>query len=242
MALNSGFPGGILTAPILERLVEVLLVEAPLSLRIRGPRGAGVARGSLGSRAGPHTAGDPCRRRAFAERFARKGGMPPMHYLLEWRVALAKEILRSERPSLDEVAERVGYQSASAFSTAFTRVTGSSPRKFTRLGAAPDRDRATRQRSASWRSQRCSRGCSLAQRADERVRVHEVSRPEPLGEPAHHGRQGLPGPDGLILPMVQAGPGSWPPAAPRTERPGVAPPPRPAGSTSPHRHSPTMHR
>ena len=54
-----------------------------------------------------------------------------MHYLLEWRVAL-KEILRSERPSLDEVAERVGYQSASAFSTAFTRVTGRSPRKFAR--------------------------------------------------------------------------------------------------------------
>jgi AraC-like DNA-binding protein len=85
-----------------------------------------VAGQSTSSRAGGMS------RAVFAERFARKVGMPPMHYLLEWRVALAKEILRSERPSLDEVAERVGYQSASAFSTAFTRVTGRSPRKFAR--------------------------------------------------------------------------------------------------------------
>jgi AraC-like DNA-binding protein len=56
-----------------------------------------------------------------------------MHYLLEWGVALAKEILRSERPSLAEVAERVGYQSASAFSTACTRATGRLPREFARL-------------------------------------------------------------------------------------------------------------
>jgi AraC-like DNA-binding protein len=47
-------------------------------------------------------------------------------------VALAKEILRSERPLRAEVAERVGYRSASAFSTAFTRVTGRSPREFAR--------------------------------------------------------------------------------------------------------------
>lgn len=33
-------------------------------------------------------------RAAFAERFARKVGMPPMQYLLEWRVALAKDMLR----------------------------------------------------------------------------------------------------------------------------------------------------
>jgi AraC-like DNA-binding protein len=71
-------------------------------------------------------------RAVFAERFARKVGMPPMQYLLEWRMALAKDLLRGERPALTEVAEKTGYQSASAFSTAFTRLTGRSPSEFAR--------------------------------------------------------------------------------------------------------------
>ena len=51
------------------------------------------------------------------------------------RVAVAKDMLRGERPLLAEVAERVGYQSASAFSTAFTRLTGHSPAEFARYRA-----------------------------------------------------------------------------------------------------------
>ena len=139
-------------ALILERLVEVLLVEA---LRFRS---ASAAREEQGLLAGLSDTGlaralreihvDVARRwtveqlartagmsrAAFAERFMRKVGMPPMQYLylLEWRVALAKDILRGERPSLAEVAERVGYQSASAFSTAFTRLTGRAPSEFAR--------------------------------------------------------------------------------------------------------------
>lgn len=135
---------------ILERLVEVLLVE---SLRFRS---AFAARGEQGLLAGlsdpalaqtlreihldvarhwtvrelARTAG--MSRAVFAERFSRKIGIPPMQYLLEWRVAQAKDMLRRERPSLAEVAERVGYQSASAFSTAFTRLTGRSPSEFAR--------------------------------------------------------------------------------------------------------------
>jgi AraC-like DNA-binding protein len=71
-------------------------------------------------------------RAVFAERFARTVGMPPMQYLLEWRMAIAKDLLRHERPPLGEVAERVGYRSASAFSTAFTRLTGCPPGEFAR--------------------------------------------------------------------------------------------------------------
>lgn len=67
-------------------------------------------------------------RAAFAERFARRLGMPPMHYVLEWRMAIAKDMLRRERHKLAEVAERIGYQSASALSTAFTRLAGCSLR------------------------------------------------------------------------------------------------------------------
>ena len=55
-----------------------------------------------------------------------------MQYLLEWRVALAKDVLRGERLSIAQVAQRVGYQSANAFTTAFTRVAGCSPTEFAR--------------------------------------------------------------------------------------------------------------
>jgi transcriptional regulator GlxA family with amidase domain len=135
---------------ILESLVEVLLVEA---IRFRSASAAREERGLLAGLSDPalartlreihvgvarrwtveqlaHTAG--MSRAVFAERFARKVGMPPMQYLLEWRMALAKDMLRGERPSLAEVAERVGYQSASAFSTAFARLTGRSPSEFAR--------------------------------------------------------------------------------------------------------------
>ena len=140
-------PGQVL---ILERLVEVLLVEA---LRFRSASAAREEQGLLAGLSDPALAQtlreihvDVARRwtveqlariagisrAVFAERFARKIGMPPIQYLLEWRVALAKDMLRGERSSLAEVAEKVRYQSASAFSTAFTRLTGRSPREFAR--------------------------------------------------------------------------------------------------------------
>src|SRR5262245_55646566 len=135
---------------ILERLVEVLLVEA---LRFRSASAAREEQGLLAGLSDPalartlreihvdvarrwtverlaRTAG--MSRAVFAERFARKIGMPPMQYLLEWRVALAKYLLRSERPPLAEVAERGGYQSASAFSPAFAGLTVPSPSEFAR--------------------------------------------------------------------------------------------------------------
>jgi AraC-like DNA-binding protein len=135
---------------VLERLVEVLLVEA---LRFRPAAAAEQEQGLLAGLADPALAralrrvhDDVARRwtvaalartagmsrAVFAERFTRKVGMPPMQFVLEWRIALAKDILRREHAVLAEVARRVGYQSASAFSTAFTRHTGSSPSGFAR--------------------------------------------------------------------------------------------------------------
>jgi AraC-like DNA-binding protein len=138
---------------ILERLVEILLVEALRAL----PASAGSEKhGLLAGLADPALAAplrrihlDVARRwtvaelareagmsrAVFAERFTRRVGLPPMQYLLEWRMAIARDLLRRERPPLAEVAERVGYQSASAFSTAFTRVTGRSPSDFGRAPA-----------------------------------------------------------------------------------------------------------
>lgn len=56
--------------------------------------------------------------------------MAPMEYLLASRVALAKKMLLRNEGNVAEVAERVGYGSASAFSTAFTRFVGSPPSRF----------------------------------------------------------------------------------------------------------------
>ena len=56
-----------------------------------------------------------------------------MEYLLAWRMALAKDLLRrADGIGLAEVAERVGYGSASTFSTAFSRYVGQSPSRYTR--------------------------------------------------------------------------------------------------------------
>ena len=42
-------------------------------------------------------------------------------------MALAKDALRRDRTSLEQIAETVGYRSASAFSTAFSQRVGCPP-------------------------------------------------------------------------------------------------------------------
>jgi transcriptional regulator GlxA family with amidase domain len=71
-------------------------------------------------------------RSAFFERFTRTVGLPPMEYLLAWRMAVAKDLLRRHDFGLAEVAERVGYGSASTFSTAFSRHVGQPPSRYAR--------------------------------------------------------------------------------------------------------------
>lgn len=69
-------------------------------------------------------------RSAFFERFRRAVGVAPMEYLLAWRMALAKNLLRRKQGGIAEVAERVGYSSASTFSVAFTRHVGVPPTRY----------------------------------------------------------------------------------------------------------------
>lgn len=51
-------------------------------------------------------------RSAFFERFSREVGVTPMEYSLNWRMALAKDLLRRNGLGVAEVAEQVGYRSA----------------------------------------------------------------------------------------------------------------------------------
>lgn len=138
--------------PILERLVEILLLEA---CRFRTERPTIGERGLIAGLSDPQLAkalrevhadiaahwtverlarSANMSRAVFAEHFANTIGMPPMQYVLEWRMAVAKDMLRLDQLSVSEIALRIGYQSASAFTTAFTRTTGGSPRAYARTG------------------------------------------------------------------------------------------------------------
>lgn len=69
-------------------------------------------------------------RSAFAASFKSQVGSAPLDYLIQWRMAVARDALRREGRSISEVAFAAGYESESAFSTAFRRVVGASPKQF----------------------------------------------------------------------------------------------------------------
>jgi AraC-like DNA-binding protein len=72
-------------------------------------------------------------RSALADRFIRLIGMPPMHYLANWRMQVATEKLRNSNASLAQVAQLVGYESEAAFSRAFKNALGTAPGTWRRL-------------------------------------------------------------------------------------------------------------
>jgi AraC-like DNA-binding protein len=131
---------------VLTRLVELLLIEA-LRAAPADDAPPGLLRGLADARLAPAlrqmhaqlarswTVAQLAKvaalsRSAFFERFTRTVGVAPMEYLLAWRMAVAKDLLRREDVALAEVAERVGYGSASAFSTAFSRYVGQPPSRY----------------------------------------------------------------------------------------------------------------
>ncbi len=66
-------------------------------------------------------------RSAFAERFARTLGVPPMTYLTRWRMLVAAQKLRESRAPIGRIAAEVGYESESTFTRAFAREMGVTP-------------------------------------------------------------------------------------------------------------------
>ncbi len=69
-------------------------------------------------------------RTSFAERFRTVAGIPPLTYLNQWRMLLAQRALRDGAVRVAELATELGYSSESAFSAAFKRVVGESPRSY----------------------------------------------------------------------------------------------------------------
>lgn len=150
-------PGG---AFAVERLMELLLVEIirrPFDVQLRSiPPASGLLAGlgdprlcralqAIHHDAARHwTIGELAQlsgmsRSSFSFHFARIVGIAPMHYLRNWRVALAKRALIDRRLPIEKVAQLVGYQSASAFSTAFARAVGEAPTTFAERRSLPPR-------------------------------------------------------------------------------------------------------
>lgn len=69
-------------------------------------------------------------RTAFAARFKELVGQSPITYAIQWRMALAKDALRATDRAIGELAFAFGYESESAFSMAFRREIGCSPRAY----------------------------------------------------------------------------------------------------------------
>lgn len=131
---------------VLTRLIEILLITALRSAAsglvatgflagLQDPQLAAALRAIHTRTAYPWTLATLAReagmsRSSFAERFARVIGRTALSYLLEWRLAVAKDLLARGNMTVAETALAVGYESASGFSTAFSRETGMSPRAF----------------------------------------------------------------------------------------------------------------
>ncbi|KAB8142235.1 AraC family transcriptional regulator [Chloroflexia bacterium SDU3-3] len=71
-------------------------------------------------------------RSSFAEKFRRRVGKPAMEYLIYWRMLRAADLLATTADPVGAIALALGYESESAFSAAFKRVLGRSPRQYAR--------------------------------------------------------------------------------------------------------------
>jgi AraC-like DNA-binding protein len=133
---------------IVTRLVEVILVELlrQESLRVTQER-SGLLAGlgdTITARALTAMHSDVARewtvaklarccnvsRSTFAAHFRKVVGIGPIDYLSRWRMALARDELRHGAKSIGEIALAIGFQSSSAFSTAFAKAMGCSPSQF----------------------------------------------------------------------------------------------------------------
>ncbi len=144
---RTGRPGN---AAMLGRLTELMFVEILREYMQRIPADQG---GWLGGVNDPCVGkalrlmhADPARdwtveelahevgvsRSVLAERFTELVGETPIRYLANWRMQLAKQMMRDGACNVQEVAMRVGYESEAAFSRAFKRATGTPPAAWRR--------------------------------------------------------------------------------------------------------------
>ena len=137
-------PGSMAVAASLANIILVKILRVHLAT---APQPAGWLRATIDPRIGRALAllhGDPAQhwtvehlasetgmsRTAFAERFKDLVGLPPLDYLIRWRMQLARIALKDNTRSMLSIAESLGYASDSSFNAAFKRATGHSPGRY----------------------------------------------------------------------------------------------------------------
>jgi AraC-like DNA-binding protein len=152
LEMKNGQPGGSLIA---QHLAHMMLIQA---LRIHLEADKANSTGwlaALGHRqisaALNAIHGEPARRWAlhelasvacmsrssFAQRFKELVGTSPMEYLTRWRMLLAEDQLATTQLPIGKISFDLGYESESAFSAAFRRTIGCSPRQYRDAGRPP---------------------------------------------------------------------------------------------------------
>jgi AraC-like DNA-binding protein len=149
-------PGGFLVAQQLATMMLVQGLRLHLTEAANGQTGVGWLFALANKRMAAAIAAmhdDPARRwtlqslaecagmsrTVFTLKFKETVGVSPMDYLTRWRMLLAGDRLTNSNAPVSSIAQSLGYESESAFSTAFKRVMGCSPRQYSRgHGAVAD--------------------------------------------------------------------------------------------------------
>jgi AraC-like DNA-binding protein len=140
-------PGGFLVVQHLAQMMMVLALRMHLAEGSRGGVGWLFALADRQIGAAIHSMhDDPAHpwtlrelaegvgmsRSTFAQKFKETVGASPIEYLTRWRMLLAGDRLANSGDPISVIALSLGYESESAFSTAFKRVMGRSPRRYGR--------------------------------------------------------------------------------------------------------------
>ncbi|MFF3838271.1 AraC family transcriptional regulator [Streptomyces sp. NPDC001930] len=143
--MREGRSGASFVVDHLARLLFVQVLRTYLAEANTSP--AGVLRALADAQIAPALRlmhGDPSRpwtlaelaraaamsRTSFAHRFKAVAGVPPVTYLYNWRMRLARHSLWRDDTPVAALASSLGYASESAFSNAFKRTTGMAPRHY----------------------------------------------------------------------------------------------------------------
>ena len=59
-------------------------------------------------------------------------GETPMSYMTDWRILKAKELLKNNNDSIEQIAERVGYTSEASFNRVFKKKVSQTPGVYRR--------------------------------------------------------------------------------------------------------------
>jgi AraC-like DNA-binding protein len=136
---------------IMQRLAEILMIEVVREWARKSPPSRGFLAGAADhaiARALSAMHQDMSRqwtvsdlailsgmsRTAFVVRFSSLIGIPPMTYLANWRLAIARRLIIDDSLSLERISAQVGYRSYSSFIRRFSRIYGTTPGELRRIG------------------------------------------------------------------------------------------------------------